>query len=89
MSPADESVAKHRFRLAGRIDVGGIDEIDAGIEGSIDDLIDRRLIEAANHLPLSALSAKRHGAETELRDEDAGVRELSEFHGEDYIIRRT
>jgi hypothetical protein len=47
------------LRGAGRVHVGGIDEIDAGIEGERDHLARRRLV---------GTIAERHGAEAQRRD---------------------
>jgi hypothetical protein len=32
-----EDLADDLLRLAGRVDVGGVDEVDAGVQGAVDD----------------------------------------------------
>jgi hypothetical protein len=48
--------------MAFGVDVGGVDEVDAGFEGSLDKLIGSILIDGADILP-EALAVEGHGAE--------------------------
>ena len=72
-------VALARDRAAGdllghalAVDVGGVDEVAAGVDEAVDDLLARRLV---------GLVAEGHRAEAELRDACAGATELAVFHG--------
>ena len=57
------------------IDVGGVDEVDAGVEGRVDQPLRLRLPEAADLAPDLALPAEGHRAEAELGDIEAGAAE--------------
>src|SRR5690606_17615894 len=37
VAPAGDGLAQDLLGLAGRVDVGGVDEVDAGVEGGVDD----------------------------------------------------
>ena len=80
VAPAFNRLSHHHFRLARRVDIGRVDEIDAAVERAMHDGIDRRLIEAADHLPHLSAAAEGHGAQAQLRDEHAGICQWSEFH---------
>jgi hypothetical protein len=63
--PAGESLADDLLRLAARVDVGGVDEVDAGVERAVDDpdrVVVIRVAPAAEH----------HRAQAERTDLDAG-----------------
>jgi hypothetical protein len=59
--------------LAGGVDVGAVDEVDAGLESAVDDA-DRVVVVGV------APSAEHHRAEAELRDLDAGASERAVVH---------
>jgi hypothetical protein len=80
-TPRSERLAEHRLRLAGGVDVRRVDEVDPRVERAVDDLVDGRLIGAADGLPDLRAAAERHRAEAQLRHEHAGIRQLSIFHG--------
>ncbi len=66
--------------LAFRIDVGGVDEIDAGLERAADERGRARLIERADRAPEAGAAAEGHRAEADFRDELAGPAERSIAH---------
>src|SRR6185312_10800050 len=69
------------FRAAAGIDVGGVDEVDAGVERAADDALGLLLLQPANLCPHAFVTAaERHRAEAELGDEDAGTAERVELH---------
>src|SRR4029079_7920318 len=59
--------------LAGAVDVGGVDEVDAGVEGRVDDP-DRLVVVRV------APGAKHHRAEAKLADRDAGASQGPVLH---------
>ncbi len=74
-------------RLAGEllgaalgIDVGGVDEVDAGLERAADDAVDLLLAQLADRLPHARLPAEGHRAEAQLRDEQPAATELVVTH---------
>jgi len=77
--PHAERGAEHFFRPADRVDVGGVEEVDAGVQRPMDECVRLLLAEGADRLE-HADAPERHGAKTELRDIDAGVREKTMFH---------
>ena len=69
------------FRAAGRVHVGGVDEIDARVERAADDPLGLVLLQAADLAPHAFFAAAEgHGAEAELGDEEAGAAEGIELH---------
>ena len=71
---AGERLADDLLGLAVPVDVGGVDEVDAGVERRVDDP-DRVVVVGV------APGAEHHRAEAELADRDACVPELTVFHG--------
>ena len=67
-----ERRAEQGFRDARVVHVGGVEEVDAGVDTAIDDLVRARLIERL---------AQRHGAEAEAGDVEVGVGESATIHG--------
>jgi hypothetical protein len=67
-----ERAADHLLGLAVGVDVGRVDEVDAGLERVIDD---------APRLRLIGRAAEHHGAEAELGDLHAAVTEHAVLHG--------
>jgi hypothetical protein len=76
-----ECLAGDDLRAAVRIDVGGVDEVDAGVERAADQRIGLGLLQRADGAPHAALAAEGHGAEAEFRNEQAGAAEFSVAHG--------
>ena len=81
MTLAGERLAEQRLRFAHRVDVRGVDEVDARVERAVHDRVDAGLIEPGDHFPHSAAAAKRHRAQAQLGDEHTGISQLSVFHG--------
>jgi hypothetical protein len=90
-----EGLADGDLGLAFGVDVGCIDEVDAVVDGVLDEGVDAGLADVADHLPdgtvfgeLAGLVAgKGHGAEAELRNEEAGVAEGLVLHREESLRR--
>src|SRR5205823_2497239 len=72
---AGERLAHDLFGLALRVDVGGVDEGDAGVEPGVDDA-DRLVVVGV------APGAEHHGSEAELADRHAGPAEEVLLHGQ-------
>ena len=53
------------FAFAFGIDVSRIEEIDAGFDGSLDELVGARLIDRADRLPEALTTVESHGAKAE------------------------
>ena len=79
-----ERLAEQPLGLAEGIDVGGIEEIDAGGDRAADDLVDALLVEAGDQAPLGILAggAEGHGAEAQFGDEHPRISKLIVTHGE-------
>jgi hypothetical protein len=65
-APAGQRLADDLLGLAARVDVGGVDEVDAGVERAVDDL-DRPIVVGL------APGAEHHRAEAEGADLHPGV----------------
>ena len=84
-----EGLAEGGFGLALGVDVGGVDEVDAGFDGGLDEGVGAGLVDVADGLPDAAVfgegggvvAGEGHGAETDVRDEQAGVAEGLVLHG--------
>src|SRR4029077_20148950 len=78
-----ERLAGDLFGAAVGVDVGGVDEVDAGIERAADDALRFLLLKLADLRLYAAVvaAAEGHGAEAELGDEQAGAAEGLVFHG--------
>ncbi len=79
VAAALERVAEQRFRDTRVVHVGGVEEVDAGVEAAVDDLVGARLIERL---------AEGHGAEAEAGDVEVGVGKGAVVHGR-MISRRS
>ena len=79
VAAALQGLADDLLRLAGGVDVGGVDEVDPGIQRAVDDA-DRVVVVGV------APCAEHHRAEAELRDLDAGASERAVFHGSGYGV---
>jgi hypothetical protein len=74
VAPTGEGLPDDLLGLTGRVDVRGVDEVDAGIEGPVDDadaLLAGTIADAAEH----------HGAEAQRADLDPGGAERAIAHG--------
>ena len=76
-----DGVAGHGLRLAGGVHIGGIDEIDAGIEGLFHHGGRRRLVHATDGFPHAGRAAEGHRAQTKFRNVQAGAAQQSVTHG--------
>src|SRR5262249_18758085 len=77
-----EALPEQLLGLAEGVDVGGVNEIDARFQGTIDDRIDNVLAKIADRLPDAGfgIAAEGHRAEANLRNEKAGAAELVVSH---------
>ena len=86
----DHAVARHLqvlqrlpgdlLRQPARIDVGGVDEVDAGIERLADQALGIGLLQVADLAPDALAAAEGHGAQAQLGDEEAGAAEGKVAH---------
>src|SRR5579871_1187615 len=75
-----ERFAQHGFRFARRIDIGRVEEIDAGVDGVFHQRIHVVLIQSADGLEDAFRSAEGHCAHAKFGYEDTGIPELLIFH---------
>src|SRR3954467_14999051 len=75
-----QGLARHDLRAARVIDIRGVDEVDAMVEGCTDNLVDRRLFQLADTAPQAIARTESHGTEAQLRNEQAGVAEFLQLH---------
>ena len=74
-------LAEHLLGLAEGVDVGGVDEVDAGGDRARDDAVDGGLVEAVDVAPEAGLLlAEGHRAEADFGNEQAGIAELVVAH---------
>ena len=76
-----QGLAEQDFRLALGIDVGGVDEIDAGFDCSGDERGRALLFDGSDVAPETGAAVERHRAEANLGYELPGPAERLEFHG--------
>jgi hypothetical protein len=76
-----QRLAHDDLGLAGRIDVSGVDEVDAGIEGTVDDP-DGVFVIGIAPLP------EHHRPEAERADLDTGSTECADLHETNHTARR-
>ena len=60
-----EGLAEALFAFTFGIDVGRVEEVDAGIDARLDELVGTRLVDIANGLPEALAAVKGHGAKAE------------------------
>lgn len=60
-----EGLLEHFFAFSLGIDIGGVEEFNAGVEARLDQFVGSRLIDGANDLETARASMKGHGAEAE------------------------
>ena len=75
-----ERLAQKGLGHAAAVDVRGVEEVDARVEGCMHELVDAFLVEVADDAPYAVASAECHGPETQLGDEETRSRDLSVFH---------
>jgi hypothetical protein len=73
VAAALERLADDLLRLAGRVDVGGVDEVDAGVQRGVDDADGVVVVGVAP-------GAEHHRAQAELADRDARAPQESIVH---------
>jgi hypothetical protein len=73
-APAFQRLADDLLRLAAAIPVGGVDEVDAGVQGLVDDADAVVVVGIAR-------SAEHHRAQAIGRDFDSGFSERAVLHG--------
>ena len=71
VTSALERVAEQGLRHSSVVHVGGVEEVDSGIEASADDLVRTRLVKRL---------AERHGSKTEAGNGEVGVVQRAAFH---------
>ena len=79
---AAEGLAENFFRAAVGVDIGGVEEIDAGVEADVDELV--RFGDVGCCTPgveKLLAAAKCGGAKTQNGNLEAGASEQSIFHG--------
>ena len=78
----DQRLPEQAFGFTGRIDVGGIDEIDAGSQRPFDDPVGRILADTGNAAPEGAFRrSEGHCSQADFRNEQAGIAKLIVTHG--------
>ena len=68
-----EGLAEGLFALALGVDVGCVEEVDAGVDGAFDELVGSALVDCADDFEAAGAAVEGHSAETEGGDEEAGV----------------
>jgi hypothetical protein len=72
---AGERLADDQLRLTPGVGIGGVDEIDSGVQRAVNDLDSVVVVGVAG-------GAEHHRAEAQLADGDAGASQGSVIHGE-------
>ena len=83
-----QRLAEHDLGLAFRIDVGGVDEVDAGVERALDQRRRAFLLDRADGAPDAGAAAEGHRAEADFRDELAGAAQRTITHCAGLLARR-
>ena len=78
---AGDGFAEDFFGEAAGVDIGGVEEIDAGFEADVDEARGFGDVAGAPGFEEFVAAAERAGTETENGNLQAGMAELSEFHG--------
>ena len=76
-----DRLAEDALALAAGIDIGGVDEVDAGGERGLHQRVGLFLPKLADLPPHALAAAEGHGAEAEFGHEEAAVAELAHTHG--------
>ena len=82
-----EGLAGDLLGQPARIDVGGVDEVDAGVERLADQALGVGLLEVADLAPYALAAAEGHGAEAEFGDEKAGAAQGMVAHRKHSLCR--
>ena len=80
-----EGLAEGFFALAFGVDVGGVEEVDAGVDGGLDELVGSGLVDGADGAEEAGATVEGHGTETEGGDEEAGVAKGLILHGISFV----
>jgi hypothetical protein len=76
-----EGLTEGLFAFALGVDIGGIEEVDADVDGGLDELVGSGLVDGADGAEEASAAVEGHGAKTERGDEEAGVAEGLILHG--------
>ncbi len=76
-----DCLAENGFRGAVRVAVRGVEEVDAGFEADVDELLRTGHIRIAPRAKKFVCAAKSGSAKAELRDFEAGASKKTVFHG--------
>ena len=76
-----DGFAEDGFAVAVGVDVGGVEEVEAGFHADVDDFAGFFDVGAPQALKNSLVTAEGAGAEAELGDFEAGTAKVSIFHG--------
>jgi hypothetical protein len=60
-----EGLAQALFAFTFGIDIGRVEQVNAGIDAGLDELVGARLVDIANGLPEALATVKGHGAKAE------------------------
>jgi hypothetical protein len=84
-----QRLAEQPFGVTEGVDVGGVDEIDAGGQRPRDNRIGRRLVDIGDGTPGAAFlrRAECHGAEADFGDEQAGISKLVVTHDRTFLVK--
>ena len=76
-----QGLAGDLLGAAGRVHVGGVDEVDAGVQRLADQRLGLALLQRADGAPHAGAVTEGHGAQAKLGDEQAGAAEGVVSHG--------
>src|ERR1700735_2786413 len=68
-----DRLRENLFRLAVRVDIRSVDEVDTRIQGEPEQLVGEFLLHSGNRLPDTVAGGEGHRAQTKFRDKQAGV----------------
>src|SRR5581483_8463073 len=80
LPPLAEGLPEDLLRLAPAVAVGGVEEVDPGVERARDELVRLLLVDREVETDRGLAAPERHGAEREPRDEETGVPEPAVLH---------
>ncbi len=81
-----ERLAEGLLAFALRIDIGGVEEVDAGIERIPDQVVGTGLVDGADRSKAAFTTVERHGSQAKRRDEQAGVAERFVLHAGAFAV---
>src|SRR3972149_8873454 len=82
-----QRLAGDHVRRSVGVDVGGVDEVDAGVERRTDQSFGIGLLQRTDLPPDPAAAAESHGAEAKFGNEEAGAAELVVAHDSALLCR--